>query len=74
LIFDIIGKKAYLKHGPYRNQLGIIERNKRSGSTDYSLIIDENIHVDVELSELVLVDVNFKDFHDWCENNGYMKY
>ncbi|MBO9129660.1 DUF3912 family protein [Bacillus sp. 165] len=72
--FDIVGKKAYLKYGPHSYQLGIIGRNKQGNSTEYSLTIDDVIHIEVELKELVLVDVSFKDFHDWCEKNGYMRY
>ncbi len=64
--FDIIGQKAYINHGPYRNQLGIVDKKKPSG---YVLKVGYT-YLDVELKDLVLVDVDVAQFHDWCEKNG----
>ncbi len=67
LNFDIIGQKAYVNHGPHQNQMGIVMRKSTSG---YELIIGNHTTLDVELKDLVLVDVDFREFHDWCEKNG----
>lgn len=67
LNFDIIGKKAYINFGPYQNQLGVVQEGNASR---YALEIGENIIVNVELKDLVLVDVDFRQFHEWCEQNG----
>jgi hypothetical protein len=67
LNFDIIGQKAYVNHGPHRNQMGIV---KRKGIAGYELTIGDHIAVNVELKDLILVDVDLRDFYDWCEKNG----
>jgi hypothetical protein len=72
LDFDITGQKAYMKNGPHRDQLGMVKRNFAGSGTEYTLIIGGELYVDVELQDLVLVDVDFKEFHDWCERNGYI--
>ncbi|MFD3447739.1 DUF3912 family protein [Microbacteriaceae bacterium 4G12] len=68
--FDITGQKAYMKHGPHQNRMGIIKRG--IGHTEYTLVIGDAFHIDVALNDLVLVDVDLKAFHDWCEQNGYL--
>ncbi|MCP8967106.1 DUF3912 family protein [Ectobacillus ponti] len=67
--FDIAGQKAYVKHGPYRNRIGIIQREGRGV---YALVMNDGAHVHVEFQDLVLVDVDYRDFHEWCEQNGYI--
>ncbi|MFX3624898.1 MAG: DUF3912 family protein [Ectobacillus sp.] len=68
--FDIIGQKAYVKYGPYQNQMGIV---KRKDTSQFTLVIEGDIAIEVELRDLILVDVDFRQFHDWCEKNGYMQ-
>ncbi|WP_369902621.1 DUF3912 family protein [Bacillus manliponensis] len=68
--FDITGQKAYVNDGPYRNQMGIIKRIGSEEKSIYKIVIN-NIDIDVELKDIILVDVDVRQFHDWCEQNGY---
>lgn len=71
LNFDIIGQKAYIKDGPYRNRIGIVKQKGKQEGSNFFLVIDEQI-VDVELKDIVLVGVDVRQFHEWCEQNGYL--
>ena len=71
LNFDITGQKAYVKDGPHRNQIGIIKRNSAENSAKYVIVI-EGMDIDVELKDIVLIDVDVRQFHDWCEEQGYL--
>lgn len=68
--FDITGQKAYVSDGPYRNQLGIVKRDGTEKNSIYKIVIN-NVDIDVELKDIILVDVDVRQFHDWCERNGY---
>lgn len=67
LNFDIIGQKAYISYGPYQNQLGVVQEGN---GPSYTLEIGNQVSVSVELKDLVLVDVDYRKFHEWCEQNG----
>ncbi|HDX9577623.1 TPA: DUF3912 family protein [Bacillus pseudomycoides] len=69
--FDITGQKAYVKDGPNRNQIGIIKRNGAESSSEYVIVID-GMDIDIELKDIVLIDVDVRQFHDWCEEQGYL--
>ena len=71
LNFDITGQKAYVKDGPHRNQIGVIKRNDTKSSTEYAIVIDD-MNIDIELKDIVLIDVDVRQFHDWCEEQGYL--
>lgn len=71
LNFDITGQKAYVKEGPYRNQIGIVKRNDTESITKYAIVIDD-MNIDIELKDIVLIDVDVRQFHDWCEEHGYL--
>lgn len=70
LNFDIIGQKAYVKDGPYRNQIGIIKR-KGKDVPDFIIVINDKV-IDIELKDIVLLGVDVRQFHEWCEQNGYL--
>ncbi|MFJ8527877.1 DUF3912 family protein [Bacillus sp. NPDC094106] len=65
--FDITGQKAYVKDGPHRNRIGIIKRK----GPNFVIVIDGQ-NIDVELKDIVLVGVDVWQFHEWCEQNGYL--
>ncbi|MEI4800305.1 DUF3912 family protein [Bacillus sp. NPDC077411] len=69
--FDITGQKAYVKDGPHRNQIGIIKRDSAENSAKYVIVID-GMDIDIELKDIVLIDVDVRQFHDWCEEQGYL--
>ncbi|SFI48116.1 Protein of unknown function [Bacillus sp. 71mf] len=71
LNFDITGQKAYVKDGPHRNQIGIIKRDSAENSAKYVIVID-GMDIDIELKDIVLIDVDVRQFHDWCEEQGYL--
>lgn len=71
LNFDIIGQKAYVKDGPHRNQIGIIKRTSTENGAKYAIVID-GMDIDIELKDIVLIDVDVRQFHDWCEEQGYL--
>ncbi|KFN03645.1 DUF3912 domain-containing protein [Bacillus clarus] len=69
--FDIVGQKAYVKDGPYRNRIGIVKKKEEQLEPHFIIVIgDQNI--DVELKDIVLVGVDVRQFHEWCEQNGYL--
>lgn len=71
LNFDIVGQKAYVKDGPYRNRIGIVKKKEEQLEPHFIIVIgDQNI--DVELKDIVLVGVDVRQFHEWCEQNGYL--
>ncbi|MBO1579117.1 MULTISPECIES: DUF3912 family protein [Bacillus] len=69
--FDITGQKAYVKDGPYRNRLGIIKQKEKQEEPNFIIVIDGQ-NIDVELKDIVLVGVDVRQFHEWCEQNGYL--
>ncbi|WP_459499445.1 DUF3912 family protein [Bacillus sp. C1] len=69
--FDITGQKAYIKDGPYRNRIGIVQQKEKQEGTNFIIVIDDHIVV-VELKDIVLVGVDVRQFHEWCEKNGYL--
>ncbi|MDR4983100.1 MULTISPECIES: DUF3912 family protein [Bacillus cereus group] len=69
--FDIIGQKAYIKDGPYRNRIGIVRKNEEQLKSHFAIIIGEQ-SIDIELKDIVLVGVDVGQFHKWCEQNGYL--
>ncbi len=71
LNFDITGQKAYVKDGPHRNQIGTIKRNSTEKGAKYVIVID-GMDIDIELKDIVLIDVDVRQFHDWCEEQGYL--
>ncbi len=71
LNFDIIGQKAYIKDGPYRNRIGIVRKNEEQLKSHFAIIIGEQ-SIDIELKDIVLVGVDVGQFHKWCEQNGYL--
>ncbi|PEI92205.1 hypothetical protein CN679_13285 [Bacillus pseudomycoides] len=71
LNFDITGQKAYVKDGPYRNRIGIVKQKEKQEGSSFFLVIDDQV-VDVELKDIVLVGVDVRQFHEWCEHNGYL--
>ncbi len=71
LNFDITGQKAYVKDGPYRNRLGIIKQKEKQEEPNFIIVIDGQ-NIDVELKDIVLVGVDVRQFHEWCEQNGYL--
>lgn len=71
LNFDIVGQKAYIKDGPYRNRIGIVKKNEEQENPHFAIVIGEQ-SVEVELKDIVLVGVDVGQFHKWCEQNGYL--
>ncbi len=71
LNFDIIGQKAYIKDGPYRNRIGIVRKNEEQLKSHFAIVIGEQ-SIDIELKDIVLVGVDVGQFHKWCEQNGYL--
>lgn len=71
LNFDITGQKAYVKDGPYRNRIGIIKKKEKQSGPNFIIVIDDQA-IDVELKDIVLVGVDVRQFHEWCEQNGYL--
>jgi hypothetical protein len=71
LNFDIVGQKAYIKDGPYRNRIGIVKKNEEQENSYFAIVIGEQ-SVEVELKDIVLVGVDVGQFHKWCEQNGYL--
>ncbi|MDM5189959.1 DUF3912 family protein [Bacillus sp. DX4.1] len=69
--FDITGQKAYVKDGPYRNQVGIVKRKGVQENPDFIIVIDDKA-IDVELKDIVLLGVDVRQFHEWCDQNGYL--
>lgn len=69
--FDIVGQKAYIKDGPYRNRIGIVKKSEEQLEPHFAIVIGEQ-SVDVELKDIVLVGVDVGQFHKWCEQNGYL--
>ncbi|GAB6429607.1 MULTISPECIES: DUF3912 family protein [Bacillus] len=69
--FDIVGQKAYIKDGPYRNRIGIVKKNEEQESPRFAIVIGEQ-SVEIELKDIVLVGVDVGQFHTWCEQNGYL--
>ncbi len=71
LNFDIVGQKAYIKDGPYRNRIGIVKKKEKQLETYFVIVIGDQ-SIDVELKDIVLVGVDVRQFHEWCEQNGYL--
>ncbi|PFA19367.1 hypothetical protein CN373_17325 [Bacillus cereus] len=71
LDFDITGQKAYVKDGPYRNRIGIVKQKEQQAEPNFIIVIDGQ-NIDVELKDIVLVGVDVGQFHEWCEQNGYL--
>ncbi|PFD45736.1 DUF3912 domain-containing protein [Bacillus cereus] len=71
LNFDIVGQKAYIKDGPHRNRIGIVKKKEKQLETYFVIVIDDQ-SIDVELKDIVLVGVDVRQFHEWCEQNGYL--
>ncbi len=71
LNFDIVGQKAYIKDGPYRNQIGVVKKSEKQLETNFVIVIGEQ-SIEVELKDIVLVGVDVGQFHKWCEQNGYL--
>ncbi|MDM5156447.1 DUF3912 family protein [Bacillus sp. DX1.1] len=69
--FDITGQKAYVKDGPYRNQIGVVKRKGTQEEPNFIIVIDGQ-NIDVELKDIVLVGVDVRKFHEWCDQNGYL--
>ncbi|HDR7791977.1 TPA: DUF3912 family protein [Bacillus luti] len=69
--FDIVGQKAYIKDGPYRNQIGVVKKSEKQLETNFVIVIGEQ-SIEVELKDIVLVGVDVGQFHKWCEQNGYL--
>ncbi|WP_433770783.1 DUF3912 family protein [Bacillus wiedmannii] len=69
--FDIVGQKAYIKDGPYRNRIGIVKKNEEQENQHFAIVIGEQ-SFEVELKDIVLVGVDVGQFHKWCEQNGYL--
>lgn len=36
------------------------------------MIVIDGQNIDVELKDIVLVGVDVGQFHEWCEQNGYL--
>ena len=71
LNFDITGQKAYVKDGPHRNRIGIVKQKEQQEEPNFIIVIDGQ-NIDVELKDIVLVGVDVRQFHEWCEQNGYL--
>lgn len=71
LNFDIVGQKAYIKDGPHRNRIGIVKKKEKQLETYFVIVIGDQ-SIDVELKDIVLVGVDVRQFHEWCEQNGYL--
>ncbi|KEK26180.1 DUF3912 family protein [Bacillus gaemokensis] len=69
--FDITGQKAYVKDGPHRNRIGIVKQKGKQEGQNFIIVIDDQM-IDVELKDIVLVGVDVRQFHEWCEQNGYL--
>ncbi|CAM3897734.1 DUF3912 family protein [Bacillus paramycoides] len=69
--FDIVGQKAYIKDGPHRNRIGIVKKKEKQLETYFVIVIGDQ-SIDVELKDIVLVGVDVRQFHEWCEQNGYL--
>ncbi|EMA6341585.1 DUF3912 family protein [Bacillus cytotoxicus] len=69
--FDIVGQKAYIKDGPYRNKMGIVQKVEKQSGQTFMIVID-NHAIDIELKDIILVGIDVGQFHAWCEKNGYL--